>query len=114
LNIQLQIDDFGTGYSSLSYLHNFPLDAIKIDRSFINKLDLNKDKMEIVKTITDLAQNLNMYVIAEGVETKEQLNALRKLYCRDIQGFLFSKPIGQKEIEDWLAKDKNGFLEEKG
>jgi diguanylate cyclase (GGDEF)-like protein/PAS domain S-box-containing protein len=104
LNARLQIDDFGTGYSSLSYLHNFPLDALKIDRTFINKLDSNEDKLEIVRTITTLAQNLKLYVIAEGVETEQQLLKLRSLNCRHMQGYLFSKPLSAEEAEEFLSK----------
>jgi EAL domain-containing protein (putative c-di-GMP-specific phosphodiesterase class I) len=111
LNIKLQIDDFGTGYSSLSYLHNFPLDALKIDRSFISKLDTKEDKMEIVKTISTLAQNLKLYVIAEGVETENQLNKLKQLDCRHMQGYLLSKPLGVHDAEAFLIKNSKGVLQ---
>jgi diguanylate cyclase (GGDEF)-like protein/PAS domain S-box-containing protein len=111
LNIKLQIDDFGTGYSSLSYLHNFPLDALKIDRSFINKLDSKKDKLEIVRTISTLAQNLKLYVIAEGVETENQLNKLKALDCRHMQGYLLSKPMSVHDAEAFLIKNSKGVLQ---
>jgi diguanylate cyclase (GGDEF)-like protein/PAS domain S-box-containing protein len=107
MNIKLQIDDFGTGYSSLSYLHNFPIDALKIDRSFISQLDDRGEKLEIVKTITDLARNLNMYVVAEGVETEEQLDKIRNLECRYMQGFLLSKPLSSRDTEIFLQKHRN-------
>jgi len=93
LGVLLSIDDFGTGYSSLSYLNRFPLDILKIDRSFISTTNQSDENLQIVKTIVTLAGNLGMQVIAEGVETEEQLNQLRLLKCQYAQGFLFSKPI---------------------
>jgi len=93
LDIQLGIDDFGTGYSSLSYLHRFPIDRLKIDRSFVNRMGLDKENAEIVRTIVTLAHNLGVDVIAEGVETAEQLALLRALKCKYGQGFLFSPPV---------------------
>jgi diguanylate cyclase (GGDEF)-like protein len=93
LGIQLSIDDFGTGYSSLSYLHRFPVNYLKIDRSFISGMNLGDENLEIVRSITMLARNLGMEVIAEGIETKEQLAQLRALSCRFGQGYLFSKPV---------------------
>ena len=87
LGVQLSIDDFGTGYSSLSYLHRFPLDTLKIDRSFTKAIGQGGDSMEIVRTILPMANSLRLNVIAEGVETAEQLAMLRKLRCeyaRDI------------------------------
>jgi diguanylate cyclase (GGDEF)-like protein/PAS domain S-box-containing protein len=93
LGIHLQIDDFGTGYSSLSYLHRFPIDTLKIDRSFVSRMTNNCKNSEIVGTIITLARNLGMGVIAEGVETAEQLRHLEQLNCDYAQGFLFSRPI---------------------
>ena len=92
LGVQLSIDDFGTGYSSLSYLHRFPIDTLKIDRSFVIRMVDNNENIEIVRTIIMLAQNLGMDVVAEGVETKEQLALLRKLGCENGQGYFFSRP----------------------
>ncbi|HWT02608.1 MAG TPA: EAL domain-containing protein [Pyrinomonadaceae bacterium] len=103
LGVQLSIDDFGTGYSSLSYLHRFPIDTLKIDRSFVIKMIDNNENLEIVRTIVMLAQNLGMDVIAEGVETKEQLALLRKLKCENGQGYYFSKPLDVKGAETLLA-----------
>jgi diguanylate cyclase (GGDEF)-like protein/PAS domain S-box-containing protein len=93
LGVQLSIDNFGTGYSSLSYLHRFPIDTLKIDRSFVTQMVDNNENIEIVRTIVMLAQNLGMDVVAEGVETKEQLALLRKLGCENGQGYFFSRPV---------------------
>jgi diguanylate cyclase (GGDEF)-like protein len=93
LGVQLSIDDFGTGYSSLSYLHRFPVKALKIDRSFIGRMGPNGENSEIVRTINTLANNLGMEVVAEGVETAEQLAKLKSLSCTFGQGYLFSRPL---------------------
>ncbi|MBI4699421.1 MAG: EAL domain-containing protein [Nitrospirae bacterium] len=104
MDVKLQIDDFGTGYSSLSYLHHFPIDALKIDRSFIRMMVVDKGNIEIVRTIITLAHNLGIEVIAEGVENEEQLRLLSEMKCKYVQGFLFSKPLDSKEIENLLKK----------
>jgi diguanylate cyclase (GGDEF)-like protein/PAS domain S-box-containing protein len=93
LGIRLAIDDFGTGYSSLSYLHRFPLDTLKIDRSFISGICEGGEGMEIARTIMPLASNLRLDVVAEGVETIEQVALLKKLRCKFAQGFYFSRPL---------------------
>lgn len=93
LGIQLSIDDFGTGYSSLSYLHQFPIDTLKIDRSFINGIDVDGENLEIVRTIVTLAWNLGMDVIAEGVETNKQLSQVKALQCEYAQGYFFSPAV---------------------
>ena len=93
LGVQLSIDDFGTGYSSLSYLHRFPLDTLKIDRSFTAEIDHGGDSLEIVRTILPMAKGLRLDVIAEGVENGEQLAILSKLQCEFAQGYYFSKPL---------------------
>jgi len=103
LDIQLVIDDFGTGYSSLSYLHRFPVDALKVDRSFVGRMHEESRNLEIVRTIVTLARTLNMDVFAEGIETRAQLAKLRSLNCRYGQGFLFSKPRPHTEMEKMLA-----------
>jgi diguanylate cyclase (GGDEF)-like protein/PAS domain S-box-containing protein len=91
--IHLAIDDFGTGYSSLSYLHRFPIDTLKIDRSFIRKIDTDGEQLAIVRTIITLAWNLGMEVVAEGVETPKQLAQLKALHCDHAQGYFFCKPV---------------------
>lgn len=93
LNIQLYIDDFGTGYSSFSYLHRFPFDTLKIDRSFVARMDTGEENTEIVRAMLTLARNLGKDVIAEGIETGKQLALLRTLGCQAGQGFLFSQPL---------------------
>lgn len=98
LGINIAIDDFGTGYSSLGYLKNFPIDALKIDKSFIQDIVKDDDNAAITNTIITLAQNLNLNVIAEGVETKEQLEFLLSKNCYIMQGFYFSKPIKAEEL----------------
>jgi diguanylate cyclase (GGDEF)-like protein/PAS domain S-box-containing protein len=103
LGISLAIDDFGTGYSSLSYLHRFPLDTLKIDRSFISSIGNGQDT-EIARTILPMALNLHLDVVAEGVETIEQLVLLKKLQCKYGQGYYFSKPLSAEEAGSLLAK----------
>jgi len=102
-NIRLYLDDFGTGYSSLSYLHNFPFSTLKIDRSFVSKLATGEKHIGMVKTIIAVANNFNMDVIAEGVETKEELSILRELGCQNIQGYYFSKPVPVSDAEKMLS-----------
>jgi len=103
LGVQLSIDDFGTGYSSLSYLQRFPIDTLKIDRSFVTQMMENEENLAIVRTIVALAQNLGMDVVAEGVETEDQLRLLRKLECENGQGFLFSTPLGGVQLDEFIA-----------
>ena len=107
LGVLLSIDDFGTGYSSLSYLNRFPLDILKIDRSFISTMNQSDENLQIVKTIVTLAGNLGMEVIAEGVETEEQLNQLRLLKCQYAQGFLFSEPMNAMDADLFILNRVN-------
>lgn len=103
--VQLSIDDFGTGYSSLSYLHRFPIDALKIDRSFVSPIDAQGNNCEIVKTIITLAHSLGIKAIAEGVETIHQLTQLKNLGCDEAQGYFFSKPVNCHLAESIIAKN---------
>ena len=98
IDVKIHIDDFGTGYSSLSYLHRFRIDTLKIDRSFVSRMSAVNENLEIVRTIVTLAHNLGMDVIAEGVETAEQLAQLRALKCERAQGFYFSEPVSAEKI----------------
>jgi diguanylate cyclase (GGDEF)-like protein len=103
LGIRLAIDDFGTGYSSLSYLHRFPLDTLKIDRSFISDMREEGEGMEIARTILPMAMNLQLDVVAEGVETVEQVAMLKKLHCKYGQGYFFSRPLSAEGTTALLA-----------
>lgn len=107
LGVCLQIDDFGTGYSSLSYLSRIPAESIKVDQSFVSGMEKDVEKQTIVKTIIDLARSLGMKVVAEGVETVEQVTLLRSYGCHYGQGFFFDKPLPQAEAG--LRRDYGGF-----
>ena len=98
LGVRLAIDDFGTGYSSLSYLSRFPVDLLKIDRSFVEKLASDAQSAELVQTIVQLGRTLDLQTVAEGIETVEQLDALRRIGCEFGQGYLFSSPVPAREI----------------
>lgn len=110
MNVRLEIDDFGAGYSSLSYLRRLPFDTLKIDRSFIRELSAGSDGLDIVKAIVEMAHSLRLRVIAEGVETDEQLSQLRELGCQFVQGFLFSKPLDTKAVEDLYRETREPGL----
>ena len=105
LGIKLSIDDFGTGYSSLSYLHRFPIDTLKVDRSFVSSMEDGSENGEIVRTIIALAKTLNLDVVAEGIETIHQLHQLRILGCDHGQGYLFSRPVPVEEAQ-LIVEDK--------
>jgi len=106
LGVQLSIDDFGTGYSSLSYLHRFPIDTLKVDRSFVSEMETGSENGEIVRTIISLAKTLRMNVVAEGIESIHQIHQLQILGCEYGQGFLFSRPVPRVEAEK-LLEDMN-------
>lgn len=105
LGVRISIDDFGTGYSSLSRLSELNFDKIKIDKSFVNPISTQEDALNIVKLITGMAKSLNMGVIAEGVETEEQLERLQALGCELVQGYLFSKP--QPQVDSKIKSGQN-------
>ena len=103
IGVSISMDDFGTGYSSLSFLNTFPLDHLKIDRSFVGAMGNGNENRQIVRTIIALAKSLNLEIIAEGIETKEQFKKLRRLGCHFGQGYLFSPPLPATEFEPLLS-----------
>ena len=102
LGVQIAIDDFGTGYSSLSYIRDFPIKTLKIDISFVRDLPFCSRAVAIAETILSLGHGLDLNVVAEGVETVEQLDFLRSIGCDYAQGYLISKPLAGDEFLDWL------------
>lgn len=104
LGFKISIDDFGTGYSSLSYLHRFPIDFLKIDRSFIRNINEIKENELIVNAIINMASSLQMGVIAEGAETLEQVELLQRLGCGIVQGYYFSKPMPAESISQFMEE----------
>jgi EAL domain-containing protein (putative c-di-GMP-specific phosphodiesterase class I) len=105
LGARLAIDDFGTGYSSLSYLHRFPVDMLKIDRSFVERLSHASDNAELARTIVRLGQSLQLVTVAEGVEDSAQFLALRRMGCDVGQGFYFGRPMESEEVGRLLSED---------
>jgi EAL domain-containing protein (putative c-di-GMP-specific phosphodiesterase class I) len=105
MGVLVSVDDFGTGYSSMSCLHRFPLDKLKIDRSFINDLTSSSEAAAVVKGIIGLAHSLRLKVIAEGVESLEQMEFLKRHGCDQYQGFYLSPPVSADEYEELLRAD---------
>ena len=105
MRISISLDDFGTGYSSLSYLRQLPIDILKIDRTFINDILKSDRNVEIIGSIIDLSHNLDIAVIAEGIEEEIQLRHLRKLKCDYVQGYLMSKPLNLEDLEQFLCQE---------
>jgi EAL domain-containing protein (putative c-di-GMP-specific phosphodiesterase class I) len=106
LGVEIAIDDFGTGYSSLSYLQQFPFDILKIDRCFIRNITENSNNAAITKAIIEMAKNLSLKLIAEGVETEAELSFVCKHKCDGMQGYLFSRPVPAHEFEHLLTSGK--------
>lgn len=106
LGVYIGMDDFGTGYNSLSYLKLFPIRKLKIDRSFMKDVTSNRNDKVIVATIISMAHHLNMRVIAEGVETEEQLHYFIENGCDDIQGFFFSPPVSAEQLQGAILSRK--------
>jgi EAL domain-containing protein (putative c-di-GMP-specific phosphodiesterase class I) len=104
MGVLISIDDFGTGYSSLSYLKRLPIDSIKLDASFVKDATTDPDDAALVIAIIALAHNLRLRVIAEGIETEEQLNLLRSLRCDEGQGYFFGRPVGEEVITAWAER----------
>jgi len=104
MGISIAIDDFGTGYSALSHLQVFPLTTLKIDKSFVQNIDVAGNGLSLLHSIVDIAKSFNLKVIAEGVETEGQKTALRRMNCDELQGYLFSKPVPGRKVEEFLQQ----------
>jgi EAL domain-containing protein (putative c-di-GMP-specific phosphodiesterase class I) len=102
MGISIAIDDFGTGYSSLSYLKRFPIDILKVDRSFVMDIPSDSNDMAITAAVIAMAHKLNLRVVAEGIETKEQLDFLRSNHCEYGQGYLIARPMPCKDLETYI------------
>jgi predicted signal transduction protein with EAL and GGDEF domain len=113
LGARISLDDFGTGYSSLSCIRELPLDKVKIDRSFISKIETDSAARLILRTMLGLCNGLGHDCIVEGVESGEQVDFLRKEHCRFMQGYFFAKPMGIEQVGDYLASVQHGVLAER-
>ena len=107
IGVQIAIDDFGTGYSSLAYLKRFPIDILKVDRSFIRDIPADSGDMKITRAIIAMAHSLRLKVVAEGVETAQQLQFLRSQCCDAIQGYFLYRPLGEDELADVLKHNRD-------
>jgi EAL domain-containing protein (putative c-di-GMP-specific phosphodiesterase class I) len=107
MGVRLALDDFGTGYSSLSYMRRFPIDTLKIDQSFVRNLATDADDASIVSAVINMGSSLHMRVVAEGIETREQLAMLREQHCPEGQGYYFSHPVIADRIAPLLKRDRN-------
>ena len=107
MGVSLALDDFGTGYSSLSYLKRFPINCLKIDKSFVDDKDKSDRDLKMVDSIITIAHNMGLTVVAEGVEQNAQLNILKALNCEEIQGYIFSKPVPEKDFKQLLTTDQD-------
>jgi len=105
LGVRLAVDDFGTGYSSLSYLQRFPIDILKVDRSFVTAIESGPDKASLARAIVSLAQTLRLRAVAEGVETTAQLDVLRHIGCDFAQGYLLGRPMDPEALGELLHGD---------
>jgi len=105
IGIKIVLDDFGTGYSSFGYLKKFPIDAIKIDRSFIHNVLTNKESAGLVKAFIDISRTFNIKLVAEGIESKEQLNYLMDSGCQFGQGYFLCKPLPEEKFQKFLVKN---------
>jgi len=104
MGLRIALDDFGTGYSSLSFLRRFPIDTVKIDRSFVRDMTTDADDASIVRAVIGMGESLHLHVVAEGVETREQLAFLRRLSCPAGQGFHFGRPVVAAEFAEVLGR----------
>lgn len=104
IGVKISLDDFGTGYSSFSYLKSMPIDFLKIDKAFVNNIDKDNKDLKLIKSIINMAHDLNMKVIAEGIETFSQLNQIEKNSCDIVQGYVYSKPIPEGSLEEYIIK----------